>query len=527
MGVQAFLDFYNITLDEAYSYIVGNINNPKGLFDSLKSVGASTNIIKEIVQYKNPQITVDQVRQFFNQFDLDSHQLDAAYFDLVRKQIPQTFGNTNDAIEGAEDSDYIDGGWGNDFIEGGLGDDILIGSSGSDTLKGGWGADYLEGGLGADELDAGRLSQSYYIPGYYSGKVWIPSQSWTEYDLSSNILMGDGGSDTLKGGYGPDRLDGGDGDDIIVGNEGEDTIFGGGGADRIYVGSYYYSVFEDDGSDLVDAGDGDDSIAAADGYADRVYAGVGNDDIVIDNSDELDAGDGNDAITIRFSSQASRSGIIKAGEGTDFIEVDNIFSSYAVAVDLVETNQRTDEIAWDVGVNHGLIEPMLVIKGFDPKNDQFDIHSFNLVGTSLYAWGSTGDSAALVISWGGTSSLEKNYTQILTSPTQEFIKPISSPKSPDDYGKGFFVITGSAASNADTLTVANFLDSYGNNNTYQKSYKHYFLINIGSSDMALYLFYDDTGADNNVVADELIPIATFIGIRTEDFTMSDLIHAFV
>ena len=55
---------------------------------------------------------------------------------------------------------------------------------------------------------------------------------------------------------------------------------------------------------------------------------------------------------------------------------------------------------------------------------------------------------------------------------------------------------------------------------------HYFLINIGTSDMGLYKFKDDSGADNNVVADELTPVALFVGLRTEDFTTQDLFNVF-
>ena len=74
--------------------------------------------------------------------------------------------------------------------------------------------------------------------------------------------------------------------------------------------------------------------------------------------------------------------------------------------------------------------------------------------------------------------------------------------------------------------MAAFLDAYGNNATYLMSKSHYFLINVGSSDMALYRFTDDTGANNRIVADEVIPQAIFVGVRTEQLTEAQVIASF-
>ena len=86
---------------------------------------------------------------------------------------------------------------------------------------------------------------------------------------------------------------------------------------------------------------------------------------------------------------------------------------------------------------------------------------------------------------------------------------------------------GASATASDSLSAAAFIDAYGNNATYDKEDVHYFLINIGASDMGLYRFKDDSGADNNVVADELTPVALFVGLRTEDFTTQDLFNVFI
>lgn len=102
-----------------------------------------------------------------------------------------------------------------------------------------------------------------------------------------------------------------------------------------------------------------------------------------------------------------------------------------------------------------------------------------------------------------------------------------SAQTVDSIGKGFFVIQGASAGASDIVTAAAFIDAYGNNATYANQKEHYFLIDVGTKDSALYLFQDDSGADNVVVADEMKPIANFTGVRTEDYTIADLINVFI
>ncbi|TCS98804.1 hypothetical protein EDC36_104228 [Tepidimonas ignava] len=118
-----------------------------------------------------------------------------------------------------------------------------------------------------------------------------------------------------------------------------------------------------------------------------------------------------------------------------------------------------------------------------------------------------------------------SYIQFLSSPSQAYLTPAQTPRTKDDYGKGIFVITGGSVAQSDTATVAAFLDAYGNNATYGNKAVHYFFVNVGTQDMALYRFQDDTGADNRVVADELQPVAIFAGVRTESLTELDLIKS--
>lgn len=356
MKASDFLNQFNLTINQAYDYILSNLGNPQGLFTTLKSVGAGTSIIAEIVKSKIDTITVDDVKKFFLDNNLNPQELDDAYFNLIRtKYAPTTYSGMSDNIEGTEADDNIDGGFGNDTIKGLEGDDILIGNSGNDEIYGGYGADYLEGGLGSDYLDAGREYTYHYTNGYYDGNRWIPSKYWYEYDLSTNILVGGSGDDTLIGGYGADRLDGEIGADRIYGNEGDDSIDGGSGDDQlngndgndsIIGGAGNDTIYGESGSDSIVGGTGDDSINTSDyyyddqnAYSDRIFANEGNDKIYADNSDEIDAGEGDDDIGIHFTSRAPMPGVVKPGEGVDRVTF-YVSTGEPVVLDLSETSQE-------------------------------------------------------------------------------------------------------------------------------------------------------------------------------------------
>ena len=515
MKAVQYLAKYNVTVDQAFEYIAANINNPAGLFSTLKAVAISTEMLTEIVQSRLPQITIDQVRAFFASHRLNTRELDEAYFQYIRNNFaPIKGGNNNDTLIGSDGDDYIDGGPGNDVIVGLEGNDVLIGGSGSDALDGGWGADYLEGGLGADVLYAGRLSK--YVPGHYKGNTWVPG--YNEYDLSMNQLYGGGGDDTLYGGYGPDYMEGGDGADRLEGYEGDDTLLGGAGDDVILAGP---------GADYIDAGDGDDTINsnsnylnyyyATDNAKDTVLAGMGNDTIYCDAEDDVDAGEGNDRIIVTVNGEETRTGVIKPGEGADLVDFYSLQEGVSVILDLSEKTQAVDLIKWSIASNHGLTRPVVAVKDFQFGSDKFDIRGFNLVDASYYSF----------VYEAYNDFLKRNHLQFIDSPQEVFRGKLSQPMGPDDYGKGIFVIRKAAAASDDVQDVARFLDPYGNNHTYGKNFIHYFLVNVSPTDMALYQFKDDTGADNVVTADELTPIVRFVGVTTDSLSMDALINSLV
>lgn len=515
MQAADFLARFGLTVGQATDFIVSNLSNPTGLFSILRQAGVGSDMVAQIVQSRFSTITAVDVRNFFAAHQLDTSELDSAYLDFLRSSISRTSsGMSHDSLVGTAGADHIDGGAGNDTIDGLAGDDILIGDSGNDVLRGGWGSDYLEGGLGADRLEAGR--HEFWEPARLVGNQWVPGR-WIQ-DLSANILLGGGGDDTLIGGYGPDRLDGGDGADWLEGWEGADVLLGGAGADRLWGGS---------GADRLLGGDGDDTIDAGnDADNDTVEGGAGNDRIEIRNNDDADAGAGNDRIEITFTSASAavaRAGVVVAGEGADIIDFNSVRASHGVVVDLTESVQSRDVVGWSLASGHGLTSPAIYVRGFNLQNDQFHIDSFNSAFQTT-TWGFLGSSAA-EIGWNGV--IRRNFSQIITDPSQPFLSAAANPRTIDEHGKGFFAIRGAAASADDVVSVAAFLDPYGNNHTYGNRLVHYFLINVGSADSALYLFRDDTGADNRVTPDELVPIARFVGLRTEDFSSADLMNVFV
>ena len=551
---QIYLKKLGVSSNDVLSFVLSNENNPSLIYNTAKQYGITTQMLAEVVSSAIPSIDVNGVRQFFKNSGLDSLQLDNSSAHLDPNYFKNLFDGSklvqyqgiNDNIVLGDGDDYVDAGPGDDTIKGNGGNDVLLGGSGNDNIDGGRGADYIEGGFGADKLYGGKYANSTYVYGYYQGNQWIPGYTLYTVDYSTNLIYGGGGDDYIEGGYGADVLDGGDGadtiygggsyyyygatnnihdhdiiygrggDDWIDGEEGDDVIYGGTGNDYIYGGL---------GSDTIYGEEGDDTIFAQnDSYSDDytvdyVFGGAGNDTIYIASGDQADAGEGNDTITFRAGSstaQAVTTALIVAGEGADRINAYALSASNRLIIDLTESTQSTDKIdAWSI--NDSTFNMAMEVRGFNIKYDTFSIGSFGLNGTS--------DRGAGI----HATYSNKNYSQILTSASTPYLQKNFDYKNPnpDAYGKGFFVIQGASATASDSLSAATFIDAYGNNATYDKEDVHYFLINVGTSDMGLYKFKDDSGADNNVVADELTPVALFVGLRTEDFTTQDLFNVFI
>ena len=552
---QVYLNKLGVSSHDVLSFVLSNENNPSLIYSTAKQYGITTQMLAEVVSSAIPSIDVSGVRQFFKNSGLDSLQLDNSSAHLDPNYFKNLFDSSklvqyqgiNDNIVLGDGDDYVDAGLGDDTIKGNGGNDVLLGGSGNDTIDGGRGADYIEGGFGADKLYGGKYANSTYVYGYYQGNQWIPGYYVDTVDYSTNLIYGGGGDDYIEGGYGADVLDGGDGadwiygggksyydgsnirdHDIIYGRGGDDWIDGEEGDDVIYGGTGNDYIHGDSGSDTIYGEEGDDTIFAQNGSysddytVDYVFGGAGKDTIYIASGDQANAGEGNDTITFRAGSstaQAVTTALIVAGEGADWIYAYELSESNRLIIDLTESTQSTDKISgWEI--KKGTFNMAMEVRGFNIKYDTFSISNFDLNGTSDFSYRGAGIN---------TTYANKNYSQILTSVSTSYLQENFDYKNPnpDAYGKGFFVIQGASATASDSLSAAAFIDAYGNNATYDKEDVHYFLINIGASDMGLYRFKDDSGADNNVVADELTPVALFVGLRTEDFTTQDLFNVFI
>ena len=458
----------------------------------------------------------------------------------------------NDVFTGSDGDDNIDALGGNDSVAGAAGNDRLVGGIGNDTLDGGLGQDILVGGSGNDTLIAGTYSTSTLG---WDGLRYAYTYT---FDAFSEVLLGGDGADTLRGGNGSDVLDGGTGADIIYGDynsydalnateeqlkgmfndtifggEGADTIFGGYGVDYIDAGTGDDRATLGSGGGYLDGGEGNDTLYGSTGN-DTIYGGPGDDaiqDSYATGDDFADGGAGND--TIRYQYHKVGSLTLVGGDGNDTIDLEGgtsyasisagegidrvILGNGTYSVDLTESVSSTDRI--DVNnILFGGNNPTTIttVTGFNPAADVIDVGNFSLWGKAT-----------------GSSSTGANLSSNGTVKNTSFVQTVDAPSTPlqdpsggststyvngktiyntDYYGKGILIVTGASAASADTATVANFMNPYGNNAIYSVNERHYFVVDIAGRGAALYQFKDDSNGDNNIVADELTPMVLLTGV---------------
>ncbi len=293
---------------------------------------------------------------------------------------------------------------------------------------------------------------------------------------------------------------GGEGDDLILAGQGSDTVYGGSGNDRIRLNHYESSKYAYDGQNTAHGEDGDDLIYA-----------VGNDNV--------DGGSGDDTIYLARTDDGSHHAALIAGEGADKIYIGNYSSktSSNVTLDLQEETQMEDRVYITIPDRS---TAMIEIQHFDLNTDLLDLRAYFQIYS---ADGSVNRTAGSAQDKNYKGELTKNYVQIVessTTPWQEYLYPANN--GPDAYGKAYFVIQGAKASSAGIADVAALIDSYGNNAVYGNSDEHIFIVNVNETDIGIYKFTDDTGANNSVVSDELTAIAVLTGVTTEDITYSNI-----
>ncbi len=411
-------------------------------------------------------------------------------------------GDGADVLYGDEDNDSLNGGEGQDSLDGGNGDDVLYGNEGNDSLNGGEGKDSLYGNEGNDTLDGGE------------------GQDLLEGGGGDDSLEGGDGDDQLNGGGGDDQLSGGDGDDQLNGGDGNDKLFGGNGNNLLIGGSGNDSTWGNKGTKTVYGGTGDDYISFIgnyrgvvlyDGDEDVAYGEEGDDRLTGFGQDKLDGGEGDDTIYLIRNTNSADSSVIRAGEGSDFISISTSFRGYdtcsSVMIDL------TEEIAVKDTISIGLV---------DSPNSSIDIQGFDLSLDKLsLSYGFEFFSAVIPDSDDAMQKyvdgeLTENYVQIVNSTETEWQERSDTPSAPDEFGKGYFVIQDAIANSSSTEDVAALIDGYGNNATYDKLYEQIFIVNVNATDLGIYHFKDDTGLDNQIVAEELTTIAILTGVTTEE-----------
>lgn len=93
MGAQSLLAAYNITVEQAADWVVANINNPQQIFDVCKQIGITNSMLTEIVDYRFPSITVDQVKGYFSANHLVPSLLDSSGDATLSESVGQAVAN--------------------------------------------------------------------------------------------------------------------------------------------------------------------------------------------------------------------------------------------------------------------------------------------------------------------------------------------------------------------------------------------------------------------------------------------------
>lgn len=558
--------FLNNRAEAAYQYSVTlglGGDEITDLQSAIESVNEEKSSLYETLSYMNEE-AIENIKA--------SAQL--VYYSSSSDSITGT--EVNDYIDAGSGDDTVNSGSGNDYIFGGAGDDFLYGEKGQDTLEGGLGNDFLDAGSYA-EYDW-SISDYWYILDVYSetlnggdgddilygaygsdilnggngndqiygDKIGIYESSNIDPDVLdralNDVIDGGAGNDIINGGMGNDYIIGGDGDDTIAPGDGSDTVYAGSGDDVItsYSNSFDSSAVYD--IDYIYGEDGDDQIVSYGGY---IYGGSGEDNIqaysVIseaglslsysyieagDDNDTIsirgesytDAGSGNDTLYYSLGSSSSEATSIIAGEGADYISLSNMMvgiSKGTVYIDLNEENAKQDEVVF-LFLNKN--KATIYIDGFDFSNDILSIDAkpnyygtTENIGYSDYTW-------SMQLNSYNTGEVLANYVQIVSSSSTSWLEKKSSPTNLNEYGKAFFVIQDASAKSSSTEDVAKLIDAYGNNATYGSGDKHIFIVNVNSTDLGIYLFEDDSDANNIIDSDELSLLTILTGVRTEDIT---------
>ena len=427
--------------------------------------------------------------------------------DLVEANYPFDLNGTgNDLdnhIDGTAGNNRLEGLGGDDFISsGGLigpyGSDTLLGGLGNDTLVGGgaiMGEDQLYGGAGDDVLQVGQGANALYGE---DGNDLLQAGSGGPYG-SGDYLSGGAGRDTLVGGAG---LDGGDGADLMTttnvtsfasGGLGSDTITGTGG-------SGYSNLWVDGGGgqDVIDVlalnnrltltgGAGDDTL--------RGGAGMGVD---------IDGGSGDDLIT-GYKLYPGGPLSIKGGAGNDTIAGsgagDFTIDGGTGHDQLSATGQLGYSLSLDGGIGNDTIsawggEVQLI---GNAGSDTFLLTGRDAGGNILWTQDFASGVDRLAVS---QSTLPVGNGDLVV----DNAVAISGPGG-FDAGAELVIVTADLADGSLLEQAAAAIGSA--NQAYAAGQTAVFMVDDGHTSYALY--FQSSGADATVSADELSVMATLLG----------------
>lgn len=427
--------------------------------------------------------------------------------DLTEANYPFDLNGTgNDLdnhIDGTAGNNLLDGAGGDDYItSGGLigpyGSDTLIGGLGNDTLIGGsaiMGDDVLHGGAGDDVLHVGQGANSLYGE---DGNDLLEAGSGGPYG-SGDYLSGGAGRDTLVGGVG---LDGGDGADLMTttnvtafagGGLGNDTIAGTGGSG--------YSNLS------VDGGGGHDAI----------------DVLALNNRLTLTGGAGND--TLRGG--AGMGVDIDGGSGDDLITGYKLYPGGPLSITGGGGNDTiAGSGAGDITIDGGRGHDRLSAIGQDGYSLSLDggigDDTISAWGGQVQLIGNVGSDTFVLTGRGSdpgflqVADFESGFDRLAVSQSTlpvgngdlvvDNAVAIAGPGG-FDAGAELVIVTSDLAGGALLDQAAAAIGSA--NQAYAAGQTAVFMVDDGSSSYALY--FQSSGADATVSADELSVMATLAG----------------
>lgn len=267
---------------------------------------------------------------------------------------------------------------------------------------------------------------------------------------------------------------------------------------------------------MIDGGDANDRLTG-DAGADTIYGGAGNDTVYGEGSDSVDLGDG---VDIFYDTRTDKNAfaVVRGGEGADVFYIStNQNATDRLVIDLSETVPVKDVVNLSLSSYYRPAAPVEIV-GFDLALDEINLPGgFDLYGKYYSSGNLQSASSPIVTNYQGI--ITTSYVQIVNSTSASWSPTSANPI--DAKGKGVFVIQGAAAASESTTDVAAFLDPYGNNAKYDNQAQHYFLVNVFNKGVGIYLFNDDTGADNLINSDELTPVALLVGLNTSQITQQN------